>query len=720
MTISATNAHGALSRLLIIGSGMVLSLQPWVAEAADLEFTEPVLITSQARNETASATRSGASLEDSPRTVSIITAEQIAERPTMGGIQSLLAELPGIEFARSGGLGGQLVMRGFNSNDGRSILAIDGDRYRGRTTLEFNMLDPNSIERIEVIRGPASVLYGSDAMNGVINIVTRRSKVDTDQPFSLKPHIRAMEWSSNAQMFGGRAELVGGGNGFDVMLGAHQREAQDYDSPIGTVDNSSYRMRGLDFNIGYSPTTLSRWEVSGRYENVTSNRGGGLGAAPGAPLLEVSERPIIERYLRLGYSGREFGEFADSLDGSLYIRDFETDIYQVNNKTAGITARTQLKVDTPTEIGGHLIALKTLGDHQLSYGGDFYLETFDGRLNNSRRFNSTTGAQLSNSGWNKMERDTSQTNIGLFANDSWTLNDQWVLSAAVRSDWIESKIGHALPSENAAQQAAFEDSRVKRYNAYTGSIGAVYKLRPDWHLFANFSRSFRAPSGQSMVSTSVSGTITTLPNADLNEETSLTTELGLRWYGLDSHMTISAYQSRYRDLIALVVLDTDLRQQQNISQAEVRGVELEGKVGLDQHWSLGYAATYTRGTDESSDTPLPNIAPLTGRLALRYQLDDWYGEGIVRGYKGKTRIDSTQERASASYAMVDLYAGTTLDHFFGAGWQDWQATVGVENLFNKLGRNPVVAADINYANDLAGNSLVEPGRSAVVKVSVNY
>lgn len=721
MAVSLLRSNDALSGLLMISSGLALSLHVQGVQAAGMEIVEPITITAQRQSEgSASALRSGASLEDSSRSVSIITAEQIAERPGPGGIQSLLAELPGIEFARSGGLGGQLVMRGFNSNDGRSILAIDGDRYRGRTTLEFNMLDPNSIERIEVIRGPASALYGSDAMNGVVNIVTRRSMVDVDQPFELQPRIRALEWGSGSEMFGGRAELVGGGNGFDVMIGAHQREARDYDSPIGTVDNSSYRMRGLDFNIGYSPTPLSRWELSGRYENVTSNRGGGLGAAPGAELLQVSERPIIERYLRLAYSGQEMGAFADSLDTSLYVRDFETDIYQVNNKTAGVTAKTHLKVYTPTEIGGHLTALKALGDHQLSYGGDFYLEDFDGRLSRNTRYDKGTGAQLSDSGWKRMERDTSQTSLGLFATDTWTINDRWVLGGAVRSDWIESKIGSALLTETPAQSAAFEDSRIKRYHAYTGSLGAVYKLTPNWHLFGNFSRSFRAPSGQAMVSTSVSGTITTLPNADLEDETSLTTELGVRWYGLDSQMSLTAYQSDYDNLIALVVLDKDLRQQQNISKAQMRGLELEGKVGLDHHWSMNYAATYTRGTDKSSGQPLPNIAPLTGRLSLRFQEDDWYGEAAVRAYKGKTRIDKTQERVSASYAMVDVYAGMNLGRVLGSGWEDWLVTAGVENLFNKVGRNPVVAQDINYSDNLVGNSLVEPGRSAVIKLTVNY
>jgi hemoglobin/transferrin/lactoferrin receptor protein len=198
-----------------------------------------------------SATCSNSDVKRSSRTIGVISRQTLEERSGLTGIQPLLAEIPGIQFVRSGELGGQIMMPDFNSNEGRMVLAIDGDRYEGRNTLQFNMLDPDAIERIEVIRGPASALYGSDAMTGVINIVTRRAQIDASAPFTLSPHLCSMEWNSVNNMYGGRTELSGGGNGFDLMLGASYRHADDYDTPIGTARNSDSQSKAIDFNAGF-------------------------------------------------------------------------------------------------------------------------------------------------------------------------------------------------------------------------------------------------------------------------------------------------------------------------------------------------------------------------------------------------------------------------------------------------------------------------------------
>jgi hemoglobin/transferrin/lactoferrin receptor protein len=688
----------------------MLSFPALAAQSGAVQLQDTVIV---------SATRSATAAEDSPRTITVIGPEQIAEYASAGGIQRLLEEVPGIEYARTGGLGGQLVIRGQNTNSGRAILAIDGDRYRGRSTLEYNMIDPNSLERIEIIRGPASALYGSDAMNGVVNIVTRRAKVDPAQDFSLTPKLRAAEWSSDSNMYGVRGELVGGGNGFDVLVGVNKRTANDYDTPVGRADNSDYDMKGADFNVGFRPNEQSRWDLSGRYQNVTTGRAGGLGAAPGAALVQVREEPIVERYLRLSYQGLDFGDWADSLDASVYVRDLEADIYQVNRKNAAVDAHAHIKVYTPTVFGGHLTAAKQLGDHHLSYGGDWFHERFDGRENNIRRYNKA-GSLLSDSGWNPMERDTQQTNFGLFINDDWFINEKWSITGALRGDLVKVEVGDALSGESPAVTSAFEGNTDNLHKAVTGSVGAVYRLTPDWHLVGNLSRGFRAPSGMELALTSVAGTITTIPAPDLDPETNITAEAGVRWYGERSQINLTAYQSQYDDLIATVPVTAGVMQRQNISEATISGVELAGTTELDGPWSLRYSAAATRGTDEARDQPLPGIAPLSGQVTLRYQASDWHAEGKVRGYKGRTRIDKAQERETASYAIADLYAGTDLSRLFGSDWKDWKLTAGVENVFDRLGRNPTLAEDIAYADDLVGNPLAEPGRTAMVKLRVDY
>ncbi len=670
--------------------------------------------------EVVSAMRSDVAVDDTPRSVSVVDARTISERPAAAGVQALLTEVPGIHFARTGGLGGQIVMRGFNSNSMRSIITVDGDRYRGRSTLEFNMFDPNGIERIEVIRGPASALYGADAMNGVVNIVTRRARVDREQPFSLTPRLRAVEWSSVNDMFGARVELAGGGQGFDVMIGAHSRTADDYRTPRGDAENSDYRMRGVDFNIGFSPTTESRWELSGRYQSVDTGRAGGLGAAPGAPLMEVSERPIIERYLRAGYEGRNFGALADRIDASLYVRQFETDIYAYNRSNAAVTAHVHTRVYTPTVWGGHLIAMKAVGDHLLSYGADFFNEDFAGRNVRTVRTNSSTGATISDTGWVHADRRSEQTNIGMFVSDDWQLNERWNLSGALRADVVRVKIGGALPQESAAQTAAFGDDPGNTDTALTGSLGAVYKVDPVWSLVANLSRGFRAPSGTELTITSTAGTITTLPSPDLEPEYSNTVELGARWNAASHRGSVTMYRSEYSDLITTAVIDPTLRQRRNVSEASISGLELEGVSSIGRQWRVAYTLTATRGTDKASGNPLPGIAPLAARLALRYTEPQWYVEGAARGFKGKTRIDPTQEREGRSYAIFDLYAGVQLDHWMGERWRGWKLVAGVENIFDREGRNPAVGESLAYPWGLIGNPLLEPGRGVAIKLSSEF
>ncbi|MFT3759866.1 TonB-dependent receptor [Thauera sp.] len=679
------------------------------------EATETVL----GVTEIVTATRSGGAVDDSPRAVSVVDGETIRERPAAAGIQELLAEVPGIQFSRSGGLGGQIVMRGFNSNATRSIVTVDGDRYRGRSTLEFNMFDPNGIERIEVIRGPASALYGADAMNGVVNIVTRRARVDRDQPFVLAPRLRALEYASVNDLWGGRVELAGGGQGFDVLIGAHARSAGDYDTPVGKAYNSAFETKGVDFNIGYRPTNESRWEISGRYENAKTERAGGLGAAPGEPVLSVSEKPITERYLRLGYQGRNFGAVADSLDASMYVRKFDTHIWQTNRANPAMTVDAHIRVDAPTVWGGHLVAMKAVDDHLLSYGADFFSEDFEGRNRQITRSNNTTGT-VTPLPWEKIDRDSKTTNIGIFVADEWRANERWVLSGAVRGDWVKAEVGGALANENAAQRAAYGRNPGSTETALTGSMGAVFALDEVWSVAANLSRGFRAPSGMDMTITSTAGTITTLPSPDLSPEVNRTVELGLRWASARHQGSVTAYQSNYRDLITTTVVSPTLRQRQNVSKAVIRSLELEGRSLLDRNFSLNYMLTATRGTDESESRPLPGIAPLSGRLALRYTHGGWYAESVLRGYKGRSRIDKTQERGTASYAMVDLHAGTRLDGLLGESWKGWKVVAGIENLFDRAGRNPTVAEDIAYPRGTVGNPLVEPGRNFAIKLSSDF
>ena len=501
------------------------------------------------------------------------------------------------------------------------------------------------------------------------------------------------------------------------MLGASYRHADDYDTPLGTARNSDSQSKAVDFNLGFRPDNLSRWELSGRFVDVDTGRAGGLGAAPGYPTRLVSETPIIERYLRAAYQSQQQSWFADSWEATLYRRDFRTDIYQRNQTPTG-SSLLHLQVFSPVVWGGHLTAQNQAGDHALSYGGDFWHSDTKGRTSNVAQFNKE-GQRIRQTERKPMDRDTSTLSAGLFVNDNWAIADAFTLNSALRGDMVQAKIGGPLPNETQVQRDAFGNKALQRHYAVTGSLGSVWQLTPDWHLVANLSRGFHAASAQSLVLTSVAGTMPTIPNPDLTPETNITFEGGVRWYGEGHQASLTAWQSKYDDLITLTPIGNNLWQRQNVAKAKLSGIELEGQSLLAESLSARYAIATLRGENSTTGKPLPAIAPLFGNLALRYDRQDWYSEVVMQAWKGRKRIAENSERKTASYAMFNLYAGGHLDALFGDRFSGWKVVGGVENLFNTVGRNPTSSENINLPHSLS-NPLVEPGRAFTLKLTVDY
>ena len=671
------------------------------------------------------ATRTKILIDDSSKPISVVNSDDINARPGSQGVQTLLEDVPGVSYSRSGGLGGQMVIRGFNSNTQRSIMTIDGDRYRGRSTLQYSLIDPNAIERVEVIRGPASSIYGADAMSGVVNFITRKSKTDPKQDFDLDFKIRSIDYNSVSNLIAGRGELIGGGNGFDVLIGAHLRQADDYDTPIGKAENSGFDAKGMDWNIGYSPNNSSRWEFSGRLQEANTGRTGGLGAAPGIPYVKMNEEPITEQYFKLGYSGEDFGQFADALNASLFMRKLDTTINIVQKTNPSVTVIPELRVDGPTIYGGKVIADKMIDSHLLTYGLDTELQTFDGRMRQIDRVNPNTGDLIAHIPWHKMDRDSTQLNVGFFINDDWQLNDRLLLSGSLRADYIHTEIGKTPVSEgpgaeNQQQQDEFANALTRTDTPITGGIGLIYDLTPQWSLVANLNQGFRAPSGMDRTITSVAGGTTTLPSPNLKPEKNTTYETGVRFRAQNAHLNLTAYKSDYTDLVSLATISSTLKQRQNISQATVQGVELDASWSFKPQWLAKTSITYTKGEDTTSNTPLESIQPLTTRLSLRYTNENaaWYTEGVYRGAQDRTEVNPNTERERKGYNVFDAYAGFDLGKL--AGWKTWHVSVGIENLFDETVRNPVAAEDINYSNDLIGNPIVEPGRAFVARIYSVY
>ncbi|MGH9418459.1 MAG: TonB-dependent receptor plug domain-containing protein, partial [Thermoanaerobaculia bacterium] len=402
------------------------------------EETKPQVVPPVEEKVTVTASRFERLIDLTPQSVTVIDSKTISSRP-LWNVHSILAEVPGVSYQRSGGLDGQLVVRGLSSNDSRVVMFVDGDRYRtGRPSLEYSFLDPNEFERIEVVRGPASAIYGADAMNGVVNAITRRAEGDvTQQPFSLTPRLYALGFSSANHLGAGRLELQGLGDGYDLLIGANYRTAGNYRSGDGEIPNSDFDSRSVNIRAGYSPSAMRHFDFIGKVAFEDS----GKASAPGAPLVTTRMVPLKEGSIRLGYTQNQVTNWLQDLEGDVYVRDEHTFIQSVTATAAnGNVEHRDTWVIGPTELGGKLLARSVLHNSVLAYGVDIYDEQVPPFEDEVTVLNAA-GAQVSFSPRAPRVRSARQSNIGAFGHYDWDPSSQWTVSLGSRYDYTRTETG---------------------------------------------------------------------------------------------------------------------------------------------------------------------------------------------------------------------------------------------------------------------------------------
>lgn len=655
------------------------------------------------------------SLENQSRSVSIISKEELLK--STGAIQNVLASVPGIVFSRSGGINGQITTRGLNSNLSRSIVAVDGVLLTGRNTLEFNTFDPNSLDAVEIIRGPASSLYGSNAMNGVINFKSRRYKGDINKDFSISSRLRSLEFASVNSMSATRLEALGGGNGFDVLFGLSLRRGSDYSTPLKKAKNSSFKTLGFDFNTGYTNDESTRYYLQGKFSRVTTHRAGGLAAAPGSEAgIFMREDPIVEYYLRAGVEGENLF-FADEYNAYMYWRHWDTDIYNDRRNYNGAYVHQQ--VYNNNYLGSKLILSNNFEKHKLIYGLEYLASISPTRVKQEVGL-PVTITRYSN-------RASQTHNFSAFVKDDIALNESLLFLASLRGDYSIARIGKKK-YYNETPQDTFDLNNAGNITnkAITGSLGLVYHLNEFLSVFSNLSHNFKAPQVSQMMQTTPGGSNQDriIANTKLKSEYSQSAELGTRFESDVAFVALTAFYTQYTDMIKLSdfygnINDVNNRYKQyiNLGKANIQGLELEGFYTIHR-LKIAYNLSTTYGKDETNDRALEYIAPLYGKISLNYKFDWGYLEFAQRAYKGKTRINAREERKTKSYTMSDLYANIDLGHFDSKA-KDMNLLFGVENLFNTKGRNPVTAEDITYARTNT-NPLYEPGVNVFVKFAYQY
>lgn len=646
------------------------------------------------------------SLQNQSRSVSIIKEKEL-EKSGTGSILNILENTPGIVFQRNGGINGRVSFRGGANN--KAIATLDGVRITSRSTLKFNTFDPSSLERIEIIRGPASSLYGSDAMNGVINFRTRRYTGDIAKDFDMKARLRSLEYSSVNSMLATRLEALGGGQGFDVLFGLALRNAKDYRTPQGKAKNSKYNALSFDLNLGYTNDEDTRYYIQSKFSRIHSYRAGGFGATPGSFYgVLMEENPIIEYYFRIGLEGKNLS-FADSYNAYVYWRHWDTKIYTDRRALGGSYLYQNL--NNENFFGAKFALENNWQRHNFVYGAEYLASLLPIRL--SQRLGSSL----------RITRRPSKTHaFSAFIKDDYAFSDSFLFSASLRADYILIKIGKKRYYNESLQDSINLDNAGNITNkALTGSLGGVYHLNEFFSLFTNLSHNFKAPLASQMMQSGATANEPIIANTHLQSEYSQTLELGTRFESENAFFALAGFWTKYERMIALSDVMTNAngryRQYINIGKANIRGLEFEASIQMAK-LTLNANLSATYGQDESNNKPLSYIAPLYGRLSASYAFNWGSLELAQKAYKGKTRINIKEERKTKSYTLSNVYMNIDLGYFKPA-MKAMFITLGVENLFNTAVSNPATAESIAYARSLT-NPLLEPGRNFFVRFAYKY
>lgn len=229
------------------------------AFAADEIYTRDVEVT---------ATRVAHDLMDVPMSVGVVSAEEIS-RKGVTTIGEVIRDVPGVELNNDGTPGlVRVSIRGEGTM--RTTILIDGQKISEHKSMSGTpiLIDPSAVERVEVIKGPASVLYGSDAIGGVINIITKKGG---NRPVQFDI---STGYNGSGDGFLTNASLYGSVNGFNYRLSGSYSDFGDLNTPSGTVHGTDYDTRSGSVFLSYDFTKdltlgLSADYFEGRYNTAT-------------------------------------------------------------------------------------------------------------------------------------------------------------------------------------------------------------------------------------------------------------------------------------------------------------------------------------------------------------------------------------------------------------------------------------------------------------------
>jgi hemoglobin/transferrin/lactoferrin receptor protein len=617
------------------------------------------------------------SVETAPASATtVLSRTQLAQRSPETLMQAL-ETVPGVNPVSEGHTSVPAV-RGLAR--GRTLLLIDGGRVSAerRVGPSATFLDPQSVEGVDIARGPGSVAYGSDAIGGVISVRTRRA--EPGSPLRVRFSGGASAGVPDAR---GSVEVSKGLERGGVLLQAHLRNAEDYDSPDGEVFNSGWEDQGFLVHVTHAVADgflAAAWQ-SDYGRDVERPRNNSRTVRFYYP-FENSHRftanyevPDVAGLRQIALTGF-FGTYEQRTDQDR----FRTASSGRSIERADITAR-----DYHVKASGDRLAGRARVEFGVDLNGRYGLEALDVIQAFDRDDNLTTDTV------NVSIDDAKRIDTGIYVQAEAALGSVARFNAGVRGDRVTTRNVGGFFGDRATANAA-----VSGFGAVT--VGPFRGLNLTAQVARGFrdpvlsDRYFRGPSGRGFIT----------GNPDLKPETSLQFDFAARYATATTQLGIFYYEYRLTDLIERYQTQTDFFFFRNRGRARLRGFEIESQSNLGGGYSIELAAQVARGRAPDDDGYLDDIAPPSVSLVARKEFGSRVYAHTRLALQGSDDRPGPSEVTAPGATLVDVGAG-------------WRVTKQLE--VRGLARN--LLNDAYYASP-DPRWVLAPGRSVSVTVNVEF
>jgi len=609
----------------------------------------------------------------------------------------------GVSYVRKGAIANDVVLRGFQ-RDNINVL-IDGVRLHGACPSRMDPpafhVDFAEVDQIKIVKGPYDV-ENPGSLGGLVDVKTKTTKKGAGADLGLTyGSFNSLNGSATASygndLYDGligyaykRSDVPESGNGKLITDIYPAASLNRYKS--STVDSKAYEINTVWTKLGLNPTADSRTELDYSYQDADHVL---------YPYLKMDADYDRTHRLNWRYKLEKISPLVKELKLQAYwdkVDHLMDDSLRVSSE--GKTRSYSMQTDASTQVAGaKLSGAFAVGSATLKTGIDYYNRNWNA-LNKRAGYTQPQPYTTLN-----MIPDVYADNLGLFSDYERSLSDQLRFKVGLRGDltWIETNSANPLVTKGTSTD----------FESISGNIQLTYVPQEGVELFAGFGRSSRVPDAEELyiIVPAAPPAVTWKGNPDLDATVNHQGDIGVKYSSERFFINASLFYSDLHNYVNFYSQSATAKSYENVD-ASMWGGELGTQISLPYDLFLKGSLSYTEGENSDKGSPLAEIPPLRGSVAIRYDNSSWFMELAENMARRQNRVDEDlNEQETAGWATTDFKTGLN--------YQALSLIAGIDNLFDRQYYSHLSYLRDPFANGV-GYKVPETGRNIYLTVGYKF